>query len=123
MLRAALAELDLIILVPLIGLPARSPLFGFNAYGEEAGITALTADDLFLVRSLRPEISRVLDRILLDFWGFDFCVNRGKGRAGLSPLVFWENAGMQKSKIKTTQGHLAGGELPTFFDKMPNELV
>lgn len=33
---------------------------------------ARTAEDLFLVRSLRPDISRVLDLTAFAFLGFDF---------------------------------------------------
>lgn len=85
----------------------RSPREGRE--GARLGVfwIARTADDLFFVRSLLPEISLVF-AFSRDGFLFDFCTTRGSGLEGLSPLVFCENEGTakrQKRTVDTTRRH------------------
>lgn len=106
LLRAALADEDRTASDPFTGLLALSPLFRLPMYGEGARSTALAAEDLFLVRSLLPEMSLVTDLTAFAFFGFDLKINLGSDLAGLSPLVFCEKAGTQTRKAKANQNNL-----------------
>jgi hypothetical protein len=105
LLRAALADEDRTASDPFTGLPALSPRFRLPTYGEGARSTALAAEDLFLVRSLLPDMSLVTDLTAFAFFGFDLKISLGRDLAGLSPLVFCEKAGkpIRKANASHTQ--------------------